>query len=225
MADVPKDPAAAPEAAAGNEPPAPPAAPAADPGAPPPEPPAAGDPPAAPPAPDPYASLALPTDTVLDETSLERVRTLAGKHKLDPAVVQEVIEAMHHEVADILGVIQDGVKEDGTIWKARVEAFTKAALEDPALGNNSARKLEEVQLKTHLYLNQYAPELKALLAKEGLLTHPDFMKYALDRIKERGEDKLVTGTSAPAPTRPAGLRDRYNADGTPVEPVTQLVAP
>lgn len=170
---------------------------------------------------DPYKSLALPQDSTLDPKALDRVRELATSHKLTPEAAQALVDTLHREAAEVVTVVGAAAKKDGALWKARVEADAKASLEDPLLGNGSPRNLENVRLKAELYLNQKAPEFKALLEEQGLLANPVVLKYLQAKVKEQGEDTLLHGDRRPAPQAEPDLRDRYNPDGSPKEPVSK----
>lgn len=173
---------------------------------------------------DAYTALALPKDSSLDPSALDRLRAMATTHKLTPEAAQAVVDAMNHEVLDVVGVVGEAFKPDGEAWKERVAGFKALSLAAADLGNGSPRELEAVQLRGELFLNREAPELKKVLHEAGLLTHPDVLRFLQKRVAERGEDKLVFGDKRPPPAKPAELRDRYEEDGSPKKGASTSVA-
>lgn len=144
----------------------------------------------------------LPDGSLLEGNVTERITEKAKALKVtDATLAQAFVDVAHTEVEAFRAAYEAAHREDGTAWKATVEANEKAALAHPELGNGDATRLQDVATRAALVLKKYAPDAMPKLKAAALLNEPSVLLL----LKNIDEATREPATPAPAATTPVDV--------------------
>lgn len=156
-------------------------------------------------------TLALPKDTLLSVTALDRVTATAKALKvMTDADAQSLVGLAHAEAAEVIKTYAEARAPGGAVHKELVKQYEAEALKHPALGNGDPQALERKALQAGLVLNKYAPELAPLLKETGFAARAEVLVF-LNRIHDAMSEKsLALPTKETAPVaKPDRAKDMF----------------
>jgi hypothetical protein len=162
--------------------------------------------------PDSY-TIALPDGSILSPKAIERASEIAKSLKLtNDADAQSVLGLADEMAREVIATYEAARQPDGAAHKALVAQFTVDALAHPKLGNGNSTALEQKALNAGLVLDQFNPNVKAVLRDSGLLAHPEVLILLNAQHAAMQESALATGN---LPVKALGGYKALFPDGIP----------
>jgi hypothetical protein len=142
--------------------------------------------------------LKVPEKTVLTPDHVQRTTALAAKLGLSNELAGEIVPFLDNELSAAQEALLAANRPEGTAYKARVEAWQKAALEDPELGAGDTAKLtSKVELGKKVVSKFFGEDMQAFLDESGFGNHPGVIKGFAKLGSMMSEKDLVTGDGKP----------------------------
>lgn len=163
---------------------------------------------AVPKPPEKYEGLAVPKESNLPASLLERTTAVARELGLsDVKQAQRIVDFTAQESKALLTSVMDSFKPGGSAFQAQQDEWKKVALDAQDIGGGKPEVLQAKVAMVTNFVKKYFPEsVQKMINEYGIGGNPDFLRGMIKLGTLAKEDGFISGSPAGGEKKSAAER-------------------